>query len=50
MLKLIEIEILWVHYTFPLALACFDTFWTLLLNYLVWLRIIDEGSVPEMRI
>ena len=29
------------------------TFWSLLfnfLNYIVWLRITDEGSVPEMRI
>ena len=36
-----------------LALACFGTFWTSLfnlLNYFVWLRITDEGSVPEMRI
>ena len=31
----------------------FGTFWSLLfnfLNYIVWLRITDEGSVPEMRI
>ena len=34
-------------------LACFGTFGASLfifLNYFVWLRIIDEGSVPEMRI
>ena len=35
------------------ALACFDTVWALLLNFLnyfVWLRITDEVSVPEMSI
>ena len=36
-----------------LASVCFGTFVTSLsnfLNYVVWLRITDEGSVPEMRI
>ena len=34
-----------------LASSYFGTFWSLLfnfLNYIVWLRITDEGSVPEM--
>ena len=54
--KLIEIVILWVNYTIPLsllALACFGTFWISLSNlwtYFVWLRITDEGSVPETHI
>ena len=52
-LKLIEIVILWVYYTIPF---CFSlllalsgnhfNFW----NNFVWLRITDEGSLPEMRI
>ena len=36
-----------------LASACLDTFGLSLfnfLNYIVWLRITEEGSVPEMRI
>ena len=36
-----------------LDLACFCTFWATLFNFLkyfVWLKISDEGSVPEMRI
>ena len=52
-LKLTEIVILWVMTPSLLASACFGTigasicnFW----NYCVWLRITDEGSVPEMRI
>ena len=52
-LKLIEIVILWVHYTIPFAETCFGSFWTSLfnvLNYFAWLRITDEGLVPEMRI
>ena len=35
-----------------LASTCFGTFMTYLfnfLNYFVWLRITDEGSVPVMR-
>ena len=37
----------------PLALASFGTFWALFFNlfdYFLWLRITDEGSIPEMRI
>ena len=53
-LKFIEIVILWINYmTSLLASASFGTFVTSLLNflnYIVWLRITDEGSVPEMRI
>ena len=53
-LKFIEIVILWIYYMASLlASASFGTFVTSLfniLNYFVWLRIIDEGSVPEMRI
>ena len=53
-LKFIEILILWIYYmTFILASASFGTFVTSLfnlLNYFVWLRITDEGSVTEMRI
>ena len=53
-LKFIEIVILWIYYmTSPLASASFGTFVTSLfnfLNYFVWLRITDEGSVTEMRI
>ena len=40
-------------FTMPLALPCFGTFLALLFNvfnFFVWLRITDEGSVPEMRI
>ena len=51
--KLIEIVILWVYYTIPLASACFGTFGISLSNFwncCVWLRITDEGSVIEMRI
>ena len=36
-----------------LASACFGTFGASMFNfrnYSVWLRITDEGSVPEMRI
>ena len=33
-----------------LALACFWTSLSNNLDYFVWLRITDEGSVPEMRI
>ena len=37
----------------PLVSACLDTFGLSLfnfLNYIIWLRITEEGSVPEMRI
>ena len=51
-LKFIEIVILWIYYMASLlASASFGTFVTSLLNFLnyfVWLRITDEGSVPEM--
>ena len=51
--KLIEIVILWVYYTIPFGFSLFRYFWDIvfpLLNYFVWQRITDEGSVPEMRI
>ena len=50
-LKLIEIVILWVYYTIPFDFSLFRHFWVSLfnvLNYVVWLRITEEGSVPEM--
>ena len=53
-LKLIEIVIFWVYYTisfgFSFFWALFGNTFQLLLNYFVWLRITDEGLVPEMRI
>ena len=52
-LKLIDIIILWVYYTIPFGFRVVRHFWASLfnwLNYFVWLRITDEGSVPEMRI
>ena len=52
-LKLIEIVILWVYYTIPYGFSLFWHFWGItfhLFRYFVWLRITDEGSVPEMRI
>ena len=52
-LKLTEIVILWVITPSLLASACFWHFWASIFNfwnYSVWLRITDEGSVPEMRI
>ena len=51
--KSIEIVILWVYYTIPFGFSLFRHFGASLfnfLNYFVWLRITDEGSVPEMRI
>ena len=51
-LKLIEI-VLWVYYTIPFGFSLFKHFWSLLFQLFilhVWLRITDEGSVPEMRI
>ena len=54
MLKFIENVNFWIYYMVSLlASASFGTFVTSLLNFLnyfVWLRIIDDGSVPEMRI
>ena len=52
-LKLIEIIILWVYYTIPFGLSFFRYFLALFFNffnYFLWLRITDEGSIPEMRI
>ena len=52
-LKLIEIVILWVYYTIPNGFSLFRHFLGItfhLFKYFVWLRITDEGSVPEMRI
>ena len=52
-LKLTEIVILWVYNTIPFGFSLIWHFWGInfqLLNYFVWLRITDEGSVPEMRI
>ena len=43
---------LWVYYTIPFGLSLMWHFFGIifnLLNYFVWLRITDEGSVPEMR-
>ena len=43
----------WVYYTIPFGFSLFWNFWAIIfnfLNYFVWLRITDEGSVPEMRI
>ena len=49
--KLIEIVILWVYYTIPFGFSLFlgHHFPTFETNPF-WLRITDEGSVPEMRI
>ena len=52
-LKFIQIVILWVYYTVPSGFTLFWHFWAYIfnfLNYFLWLRITDEGSVPEMRI
>ena len=54
-LKFIEIVIFGVYTLSLLASVCFGTFviwWSLFnfFNYFVWLRIIDDGSVLEMRI
>ena len=52
-LKLIEIVILWVYYTIPFGFSSFRHFWDIifqLFNYFLWLKITDEGSIPEMRI
>ena len=50
---MIEIVILWVYYTIPFGLSFFWHFWhyfSTTYNYFIWLRVTDEGSVPEMRI
>ena len=53
-LKLIEIVISWaLLHGIPFGFSFFWYFWDIsfqLLNYFVWLRITDGGSVPEMRI
>ena len=52
-LKLIKIIILWVNYPITYGFSLFRHFWGFVFNFLssfVWLRITDEGSVPEMRI
>ena len=52
-LKFIEIVILWVYYTIPFGFTLFLEIFGItshIFNYFVWLRITDEGSVPEMRI
>ena len=50
---LIEIVIVWVYYTIPFGfnlflalLASIFNFWTTVFG---WLRITDNGSVPEIR-
>ena len=53
MLKLFEIVILWVYYTIPFGFSLFWHVWDISFQHLIilfWLRITDEGSVPEMRI
>ena len=53
MLKLTEIVIMLVNYTIPFGFSLIWHFWGIaiqLLNYVVWLRITDEGSVPNMPI
>ena len=52
-LKLTEIVILWVYYPIPFGFSSIRHFLGITfqrLTYFVWLRITDEGSVPEMRI
>ena len=52
-LKLIEIVILWVYYIIPFGFSLFGHFLVITFQIFilhVWLRITDEGSVPEMLI
>ena len=52
-LKLIEIVILWVYYTIPFGFSLLRQFLVITFQFFklnLWLRITDEGSVPEMRI
>ena len=53
MWKLIGIVILWVYYTIPVGLSfsrqCLLLFFKFY-NYFLWLRITDEGTIPELRI
>ena len=49
----IEIVMLWVYYTIPFDFSLFWHFWDITFQFLklrFWRRIIDEGSLPEMRI
>ena len=51
--KMLYIVIIWVYFTIPYGLSLFWQFGVSLfnfLNYFVWLRITDEGSVPEIRL
>ena len=48
-----KIVILWVYCTIPFGFGFLGHFWDntfQFLKLLFWLRITDEGSVPEMRI
>ena len=48
---MIKIVIVRVYYTIRFYFSLFCHFWAsfiIFLNYIVWLRITDEGSVPEM--
>ena len=52
-LKLAEIVIVWVYYTIPFGFTLIWHFRAIIFNvwnHFVWLRITDEGSLPEMRI
>ena len=48
-LKLFEIVILWVYYTILFVFAYLEHLFSPFVNTF-WLKITDEGSVPEMRI
>ena len=48
-----KIVILWVYCTIPFGFSLIWHFWAIIFkvwNHFVWLRITDEGSLPEMRI
>ena len=50
-LKLTEIVILWIQYTVPFGFSLLRHFLVIafqLLNYFVWLRISDDGYMPEI--
>ena len=52
-LALVNNIILRVYYTIPFGFSFFGHFLALFFNfynYFLWLRITDEGSIPEMRI
>ena len=45
--------VLWVYYTIPFGFSLFRHFLVITFQFFIphfWLRITDEGSVPEMRI